>query len=266
MTINRGAMVALLAPFVFFTGCSVNYQAKPGETPKFLKNAFSDYEAEAFGADKTYAIVSIVADPSIRKTQGDSSLSGMIKAASKKSGYWEDSDRIFKETTPLILEEFQRASSFDMIPSQAIVQDPLYISFPGDPPKISFITALIAENYKYFDGEQKLADLANMLGVDGVIVVTVRYGFAPTGANFSGLLSVGSQIAVTNIAAHAVDRNGKTVWKASAQAISDKLPDQSSVGESVNFEKLHPYLVHTTQEATKKLLTELQQKVNVAAK
>ncbi|MEN8802873.1 MAG: hypothetical protein ABF297_12950 [Thiogranum sp.] len=265
MVIKRGAIVALLASFVFFTGCAVKYQAKPMETPKFLKNAFSDYEAEAFGSGKTYAIVSIIADPTIRKTQGDSSLSGVIKAASKKSGYWQDSDRIFKETTPLILQEFQRASSFDLMPSQAIVQDPLYQSFPEDTAKIHFITALVAENYKYFDGEQKLADLANMLGVDGVIVVTVRYGFAPTGANYNGLLSVGSQLAVTNIAAHAVDLNGKTVWKASANAVSDKLPDQSSVGESVNFEKLHPYLVRTTQDATKKLLTELQQKVSVAA-
>lgn len=266
MIINRQTVAALLATLVFFTGCSVNYQAKPRETPNFIKNAFSDYEAEAFGADKTYAVVSLIADPTIRKTQGDSSLSGLIKAGSKSSGYWEDSNRIFKETTPIILQEFHQSNSFDLVPSQAVVQDPLYTSFPGDPPKISFISALVAENYKYFEGKKKLGDLANMLGVDGVIVVTVRYGFAPTGANFNGLLSVGSQIAVTNIAAHAVDSNGKTVWKASAQAFSDKLPDQSSVGESVNFEKLHPYLVHTTQDATKKLLTELQNKVNVAAK
>ncbi len=266
MTMNRQTIVALLAAFVLIAGCSVNYQAKPRETPNFIKNAFSDYDAEAFGTDKTYAIVSVIADPTIRKTQGGSSLSGMLRAASKSSGYWEKSDRVFKETTPLILQEFQQTNSFDLIPGQAVVQDPLYMGFPGDPPKISFITALVAEDYKYFAGKEKLADLASLLGVDGVIVVTVRYGFAPTGANFNGLISVGSQIAVTNIATHAVDSDGKTVWKGSAQAFSDELPDQSSVGESVNFEKLHPYLVRTTQQATKKLLAELQQKVDVAAK
>jgi uncharacterized protein YbbC (DUF1343 family) len=152
------------------------------------------------------------------------------------------------------------------MPEQSLFGDPGYQSLQGDKPRMHFVTALVADNYKYVDGEEKLAELAQALDVDGVIVLSVQYGYAPTGANFNGLLSVGSQIAVTSITAHAVDRAGNTVWKATERAHSDELPDQSSVGESINFQKLHPHLKGTTRDATRKLLGELQKKVNVAAK
>jgi hypothetical protein len=265
MILKSFLLVSIFIPFILSAGCSVSYQAKPGETPKFLKNAFSDYESKAFGPDKSYAVVSIIADPTIRKTQGGSSLSGMIKAASDESGYWSKSESIFKETTPVIVQEFQRSSSFKLVPEQWVIGDPHYQSLEPEKAKLHFSEALVANNYKYIDGNEKLAELAKALNVDGVIVITVHYGFAPTGANFNGLLSVGSQVAVTSMTALAVDQEGNTVWKASETAYSDKLTDQSSVGESVNFKKLHPHLVVTTRDATQKLLGELEKKISVAA-
>lgn len=255
-----GVLLAQIVAVFLLSGCSIHYQAKPTEKKSFIEKALSDFDANAFGKEKSYAVVSILADPQIRQTQGERSLAGMFKSLKKDSGYTEDSSAVFNKTVPLVIREFGKSKSFRLVSQRRVLSNKEYKELEGDNPRVLWATQNVADGYKYFSGKAKLAELARALDVDGVLVLSMQYGFAPSGTTVNGMVSIGSRYAMTTIGVRAVDRDGNTVWKTTAKGISQKLEDQSGVAESVNFEKLQPHLVGSTRDATRKLLNDLQEK------
>jgi len=268
MTLNRRILAILLAHVAtlsLLTACSLHYQAKPKEEQNFIEKALSDFDAEAFGKDKSYAVVSIIADPQIRQTQGERSLAGMFNAFKKDAGYTQDSSTVLTKTVPVVFKELKRAETFSLLSEKRVLSSADYQQLESDTPRVLWVTQSVAPGYKYFSGNKKLAELARALNVDGVLVLSLQYGFAPSGTTVNGVVSIGSRYAMTTIGVRAVDREGNTVWKTTARGISQELEDQSAVAESINFTKLEPHLVGTTRDATRNLLNDLKEKVGMAA-
>lgn len=268
MTPNRRILAILLAHVAalpLLSACSIHYQAKPKEEQSFIEKALSDFDAGAFGRDKSYAVVSVTADPQIRQTQGERSLAGMFNAFKKDAGYTHDSSATLTKTVPVVLKELSRAQTFSLVPEKRVLSNEAYQQLEGDTPRVLWTTQNVAPGYKYFSGNKKLAELARALNVDGVMVLSLQYGFAPSGTTVNGVVSIGSRYAMTTIGVRAVDREGNTVWKTTAKGISQELEDQSAVAESINFTKLEPHLVGTTRDATRNLLDDLKEKVGMTA-
>lgn len=215
---------------------------------------------DAFGPAKTYAVVSIVTLPDMGHgaSQG-STLSGMVKAASKESGYTNTSGKIFKETVPLILKELQRSKHFRLMPEDKVLRSAAYAKRAGSPTKIFWTTMVPAAGYKYFATEEDLSGLARDLKVDGVITVMVTYNYRMKGVGLFGLLALGKQYGTTRITVSAMDRQGRVVWKDNVEKESDE--GIGALGESANFTKLHPLLIQSSKNAVTHLVARFENKL-----
>lgn len=224
----------------------------------------SSYKSEAFGKSKRFAVVSVAAAPEVHVSHAGAgqTISGLVKAISKDSGYRNDAGKIFADTTPLIVRELEKSRRFTLVPSQSVLQAKTYRSIEADDPAIPLSFGkkmLVAPGYKYFSSEDKLARLARELNVDAVIVVSVNYMAGFTGAQVGGVISGGVHKGNVLVTVYAVDRNGGVVWKDGGDATSDN--SIGGIGESVNFTRLHPLLIEATRNATRKLMEKMEDKV-----
>jgi hypothetical protein len=223
--------------------------------------AASSATKQAFGGSKRFAIVSIFASPVIANSSGNpnmgGSVLGLVKAASKDSGFRHDADVVFAETTPMIIGEFSKSRRFKLMPPNSVVQSGAYRAVAGDDPKIMFASLLTARGYKFFRTEDKIKKLAKALNVDGVIVISASYGYTFSGIGLAGLVAGGVHHAKVTVVVSAFDRNGNVIWRDTQKGEASKgIP---SIGESVNFVKLHPLLVEATADGTKKVLARLDE-------
>jgi len=214
----------------------------------------SIYQPDAFGSDKTYAVVTVMASDQVGCSQAggnmcNGGLFGLANMAARKDAYSTAADEILETTYPAALKAL-RAPNLK-IASGDIKAHKVYRATAEDPqPKGTFRQQhVVAKGYKHFSDES-LAKLARDLKVHGVITLTLSYNATRTGITVAGV--GGSHKAQTTVMARAVDRDGKNVWFDYAMGQSD---DGVSTGiGAVDFPKLRPYFVQSTDKAVRKLM------------
>lgn len=217
-------------------------------------------ESNAFGKDKTFAIVSVMATSKIRTDQNSGGFIGLFKGASKKYSFSEDSSKVFADSLPLLMKTFQNSKSFRLLPKNRVIQNPVYQAMAPDKPKKWFGVKMVpADGYKYFKDKDKIKKLAEEMGVDGIIIVSVSYSVGFRGANISGISGVGQDKGTALVAVYAMDNQGKEVWKHATQGVGKE--GVMSTGGSSDFDKLHSSLVQASQIAAQKLIEKLDKKV-----
>jgi hypothetical protein len=217
-------------------------------------------DSKAFGKNKTFAIVSIMATSKITTNQDSGGLVGLFKGFSKKYSFKEDSSKVFSDSLPLMMKKFQSSKSFRLLPKNTVIQNPAYQAMSPDKPKKWFGVEMVpADGYKYFKDKKKIKELAKEMNVDGIIVVAVSYSVGFRGANISGISGVGQDKGTALVSVYAVDNEGNEVWKHATQGVGKE--GVMSTGGSSDFEKLHSSLVDASQIAAQKLIENLDKKV-----
>ncbi len=105
----------------------------------------------------------------------------------------------------MIVREFASSSRYRLIPSKQILNSAAYQNTPADAQAMLAEKMLIAKGYKYFWNGAKLGQLAEELGVDGVIVISAKFGYhffgRKTGAFGIGLAAEGKTSPQINLTA-----------------------------------------------------------------
>jgi hypothetical protein len=219
---------------------------------------------DAFGSSKTYALVSVIYNPDINyfgggkgfTMGGGTTASGLIKAAGKNNGYSRDAQEIFKTTFPKVLKAFQSTKSFKLLPERTVLKSEAYKRAVGSKPKILWSSFNLPPGYKYFDGENTITKLARDLHVDGVIIMHIAYGYTFKGVGFFGLVSAGTERGAVRINLFAINREGKTVWQ--DFYIEESTESIGAVGESADFEKIHPLIIDAAIKSATGILDNLE--------
>lgn len=218
------------------------------------------YKAESFGPGKRFAVVSIVTSEEIQgaSAQG-ASLSGLIKAAaSSESGFSAKADVLFQQTAPLVEKALAGQKAISTLPPAKVKADPAYAAAKGDEPvhKFAWMTAklLVAPGYKYFGSEKALADMARQMNLDGVITVNLMFQVAETKVGTLGM-AAGTHRAVTTVMVSAVGRDGRRLWV--EQFKGEAKESMGFFGDAVNFVKMQPMWLESTQAALGELAKKL---------
>lgn len=221
-----------------------------------------EVDKTAFGAKKRFAVVSIA---SLKTFQGERSLADTFKNADDVAG--ANTQPLINKLSPRIISAFGKSHQFTLVPEARVLGSRGYRSLAEDPRsmKVLFVTAdmNVANNYRYFSEPQKYAKLAQELGVDGVIGVTMNFGISTGGGRFSvNGLSLGkkSYSANATISAVAYNQKGDVIWKDSTMKQAE--PDDSKAiividtgaFTGADFEKMHPSAVEIGGKAVDVLL------------
>jgi hypothetical protein len=218
------------------------------------------FKAESFGPAKRFAVVSILTTEEIQAgNPNGTSLSGLIKAASSDSGFSAKADELFQKTAPLVEKAFAGQRAITLIPPSKLKSDPAYMATKGDEPvnKVAWMTQrmLVAPGYKYFGSEKALTDLAQRMKLDGVIVVHVMYNVEEKKVSALGLAAAGTHRAITRLLITALTPDGKKLWM---ETIEGEAKDSVGFfGDAVNFVKMQPMWVESTQAALVELAKKL---------
>lgn len=236
---------------VFIAGCA----------PMTITGA-PDLDKTAFGAKKKFAVVSIA---SLKTFQGERGLGDAFKSADDVAG--ANTQPLINKLNPKIIDSLGKSGQFTLLPEAKVLTNRAYKNLVDDEKtvKVLFITAdmNVANNYKYISEPKKFAKLAQELGVDGVIGITVNFGVSTGGGRLSiNGLSFGkkSYSATATISAVAYNQKGDVVWKDSTTKEAD--PDDSkavividtSAFSGADFEKMHPSAVEIGGKAVDVLL------------
>jgi hypothetical protein len=217
-------------------------------------------QPDAFGASKSYAIVSVIASPeAYASSPTGGTVSGLVKAGSKNAGYSQDAKALLKDSLPIVIRELEKSPRFRLLAAEKVLPSKAYKQAKGDTPKVLWTQLLLADGYKYFAQEEELGRLAKALRVDGVIIVSLTYQVGNSGVNLFGLLSLGTQRGTTHLAVTAVDQTGQVVWRDTVKGRSDD--SIGAIGESANFVKLHPLFLNATEHAVTTLVARLDQRL-----
>lgn len=225
----------------------------------------ADVDKKSFGAKKKFAVVSIA---SLKTFQGEQGLAQTFTNNDDIPG--TNTQPIINKLRPKIVGALGKTKYFTLLPEDAVLASKAYRNFAEDEKimKILFMSEPInvANNYKYVSDEKKYAKLANDLGVDGVIGITMNFSIASGGGKVTVMgLSLGkkSYSATASITAIAYNKSGQVIWKDSTMkeaepddAKSIILIDTSSITDT-NFEKLHPSAIEIGGKAVDVLLARL---------
>jgi hypothetical protein len=213
--------------------------------------ATSVYKADALTPVKRYAVVSIAAAEDI---EGGSpgmgvSLSGLVKAVmSKDSGFSHSSAKILEESAPRVVKALAAQKKFTVLPDKVAKANAGFKAATSDEPilKFGFLQSRynVASGYKFFADDQKFAELARKMKVDGVIGVRLFYKAGESKVGVGGVLAAGTHSGITRMEVWAIDGSGQRIW---ADTFSETSKDSVSfVGDAVNFVTLHPLLEQST--------------------
>lgn len=222
----------------------------------------ADVDKKAFGAKKRFAVVSIA---SLKTFQGEQGLTQTFTDNDKIPGV--NTQPLINKLRPKIIGSLDKSKFFSLVPEDAVLENKAYKNFAEDERimNVLFLSVPInvASNYKYVSDEKKFAKLANDLGVDGVIGITMNFSIASGGGKVSVMgLSLGkkSYSATAAISAVAYNKNGAVIWKDSTMKEAEPgdakaiiLIDTSSMTDT-NFEKLHPSAIQIGGKAVDVLL------------
>jgi len=221
-----------------------------------------DVDKTAFGTKKRFAVVSIA---SMKTFHGERSFMDQFKSADEVAG--ANTQPLIDKLNPRIITALSKSGQFTLVPESRVLTNRAYRSLAEDDRnvKVLFISAdmNVANKYRYFSDPKKFAKLAQDLGVDGVIGVTVTFGITTGGGRFNiNGLSFGkkSYSANATVAAVAYNRKGELVWKDST--VKEAEPGDSkavvvidtSAFSGADFEKFHPSAVEIGAKAVDVLL------------
>lgn len=226
MNIDRLSAFAVIAALL--AGCAGSNSDSPGPIVR-----------AAFGADRTYAVVSIDAHRLVRGDAPDT-LTGLVGAImSDDAAYLTSAAPVLRESLPMMVAAFGQANSFRLMPAAQLLNHPAYTAMAGDPKPDRRI---VADGYKYFENAARLGRLGTALGVDGVAVVSVDFRFKFDGVSYSRLAGAGNTVPeiIMEIVFH--DRTGQIVWQDEITYVAPYGPP-SPHGDSANFDLLRPHLV-----------------------
>lgn len=225
----------------------------------------ADVDKKSFGAKKKFAVVSIA---SLKTFQGEQGLAQTFTSNDDIPGV--NTQPIINKLRPKIIGALGHTKHFTLLPENAVLASKAYKNFAEDEKvmKILFMSEPInvANNYRYVSDEKKYAKLAQDLGVDGVIGITMNFSISPGGGQVNVMgLSLGkkSYSAMAAITAIAYNKNGQVIWKDSTMKEAEPgdakaiiLIDTSNITDT-NFEKLHPSAVEIGGKAVDVLLARL---------
>ena len=223
----------------------------------------ADVNKNAFGAKKKFAVVSIAALKTFRGEQG---MAQMFKNNDDIPGM--NTQPLINKLSPKIMSALDKSKYFSLVPENTVLGSKAYKNFAEDERvmKILFMSETMntASNYKYVSDEKKFAKLANDLGVDGVIGITMNFTVATGGGalNIYGVsLGKKSYSASATAMAIAYNKKGEVIWKDSTTKEAEPgdtkaivLIDISSVTDT-GFEKLHPSAIEIGGKAVDVLLS-----------
>ncbi len=211
------------------------------------------YQADAFGTNKTYAVVTVMASEKVGCTDAggnpcNGGVFGLVNMAARKDAYSTAAGDILESTYPTVLKGL-RAPNLKV--AADVKGNKVYRSAAEDPQPTGALRQqhTVAKGYKHFSDEN-LGKMARELKVDGVIVLTLSYTAARSGVTVAGV--GGGHKAQTMVMARAVDKEGKNVWFDYAQAQSEASVS-TGIG-AVDFPKLRPLFVDSSDKAVRKLM------------
>lgn len=223
----RTGIVALMA--FSLVGCA-------GLTPPFEKNAF--------GPQKTYAVVSIYSAPYIEGSEVET-VEGAVRVLKGEGAYAATSENVLEASAPRIVSVLDQSPHFQLMDATTVLNSSSYRRVEADPLAKLGTQYRVASGYKYLWNGEKLGALATSLGVDGVIVVSIDFRYRFYGQK-TGVLGVGATAEGTTspditmtVAFYGPD--GTYVWKHQERKILRE--GVASVGEAADFENLEPLLV-----------------------
>jgi hypothetical protein len=223
----------------------------------------ADVDKAAFGAKKRFAVVSIA---SMKDFYGEKGLTQMFKSSDEIPG--ANTQPLIDELAPRIVSTLDKSGNFILVPEQEVLSSKAYRNVAEDEKvaKVLFMTKDLntARNYKYISEQQKYAELARQLDVDGVIGITMNFSLT-AGKNFISVagLSLGKKNYSVMVASTAIayDRGGNVIWKDSTVKMAEPgdskaiiLIDTTDL-TATNFEKLHPSALTMGDKAVEVLLT-----------
>lgn len=221
-----------------------------------------DLDKTAFGAKKRFAVVSIA---SLKTFQGERSIVDTFKSADSVAG--ANTQPLINKLQPRIISALAKSGQFTLVPESRVLTNRAYRNVDEDPRvvKVLFMSEDInmANNYRYYSDPKKFAKLAQDLGVDGVIGITMTFSVATGGGAFHVYgLSLGkkSYSATASISAVAYNQKGEVIWKDSTMKEADPNDSKAiilidtSAFTGADFEKLHPSAVEIGAKAVDVLL------------
>jgi hypothetical protein len=218
------------------------------------------HQADAFGKNKTYAVVTVMANEKVGCTDLGGNpcgggVFGLASAASKSNAYSEGAADVLERTYPTALKVLRTSPNLKIAPDVKGQRTYRATKEDEQPSGMMRQHHTVAKGYKYFSDE-KLGKMARDLKVDGVITVTLSYSAARSGVQVAG--AGGGHKAQTTVMVSAVDKDGKTVWVDYAMGQSDNSVS-TGIG-AVDFPKLRPLFVDATDKAVKKLMENFNSK------
>lgn len=198
----------------------------------------------AFGSGKTYAIVTIASQEKV--LPGSRSFTEMVTGKDSRTG----AQVVLKATKPAILQVFAKSPHFKLMPERTVLSHRAYKAVEADPASFFGVDFIVPKGYKFFKTDEKFAELAKGLGVDGVIFIGVTY---------DGYIKGGQALGQVSFQATAIDRNGTKVWKEAVFTKSDRSISHS--GGDVDYAKFHPLLVDATGKAAAAIINKLDEKI-----
>ena len=225
----------------------------------------ADVDKKAFGAKKKFAVVSIA---SLKTFRGEQGLFQQFKNNDNIPGV--NTQPLINKLNPKIISALDKSKHFSLVAESTVLGSKAYKNLVGDEReiKVLFMSEKInvANNYKYVSDEKKFAKLANDLGVDGVIGITMSFAVTTGGGAFNIYgISLGkkSYSATASISAVAYNKNGEVIWKDSTLKEAEPgdskaifLFDTSKISDT-GFEKFHPSAIEIGGKAADVLLARL---------
>lgn len=214
------------------------------------------YKPEAFSPKKRYAVVTIAAGEKIQ-TPGsqNATLSGVVKAvASSEAGFSHSAADALQAAAPMVMKSLTSQKRFVVLPESTTCGNTAYKAMAGEEPVNKFMGMksrfLLPPGYKFFREKENASALAQKMKVDGVIVVQMFFN-AIESKVYVGPVAVGKHKARTSLLVTAYDKSGEPVWAETFDGDStDGIP---FLGDAVNFKKLQPLLIQSTQAALDKM-------------
>jgi hypothetical protein len=218
------------------------------------------HQADAFGKNKTYAVVTVMANEKVGCTDLGGNpcgggVFGLVSVATKSNAYSEAAGEVLESTYPTALKALRTSPNLKIAPDVKGQRTYRAAKEDEQPSGMMRQHHTVAKGYKYFSDEN-LAKMARDLKVDGVITVTLSYSAARSGVQVAG--AGGGHKAQTTVMVSAVDKDGKRVWFDYAMGQSDGSVS-TGIG-AVDFPKLRPLFVDATDKAVKKLIDNFNNK------
>jgi len=222
----------------------------------------ADVDKKAFGAKKKFAVVSIA---SLKTFRGEQGLGQMFTNNDNIPGM--NTQPIINQLDQKIIRTLGSCRYFTLLPEHTVLASRAYRNTAEDDKtmKILFMTENmnVANHYKYISDKEKYAKLAQELGVDGVIGITMNFSIASSKGFVSIMgLSLGkkSYSAMASISAIAYNKKGEVIWKDSTLKEAEPgdtkaiiLLDTTDM-TNTDFEKFHPSAVEIGGKAVDVLL------------